>query len=98
MASSAPLAAASAKPLKIRLTRKTMKIMDGFVLGTKLIIPTSIIMIKVANTKSCFLPTISASAPEGTSAMTMVAAHTALSMANCAILRPKSRNKMVNTG
>ena len=98
MASSAPLAAASARPLNTRLTRKTTKTIDGSAVGTKLIIPISIIIVNVAKTSSLFLPTISAKAPDGISARTMVAAHTAFKMENWATLRPKSRKRIVNTG
>ncbi len=43
-------------------------------------------------------PTVSASAPEGTSSRTMDAAQAALSRANCSRVRPKSKNRMVKTG
>ncbi len=51
-----------------------------------------------AKTSNRRRPTISARAPDGTSAKTMVAAQTALRIENWATLSPKSRNMTVNTG
>jgi len=71
---------------------------SGPVLGTKLIMPISKTMTHEAKTRRRFRPTTSARAPDGTSARTMVAAHTALRMENWATVSPKSRNRMVKTG
>ena len=45
-----------------------------------------------------FLPTMSASAPEGTSANTIDRAQMTLRIENCSRVRPKSRKSIVNTG
>jgi hypothetical protein len=45
-----------------------------------------------------FLPTMSASAPEGTSANTIDRAQMTLRIENCSKVSPKSRNSIVNTG
>ena len=88
MASSAPLAMASASPLSTRLTRKAQKIRVPLPRGTKAMIVISATIHTEVPTSSCFLPRTSARAPEGTSAQTIVIAHTVLSRENCSIDRP----------
>ena len=98
MASSAPLAIASASPLRMRLTRKTENTRLLLPKGTKASRLISAIMQKEVATINRFRPIRSARAPEGTSAQKMVTAQTELSRANCSMVRPKSRKRIVKTG
>ena len=98
MASSEPLAAASARPLSTRLIRKKLNSRVVFPRGARQRIAISTSMEKAANSSSRRRPTMSARAPEGTSAMTMVVAHTALRIENWATVSPKSKNKTVKIG
>ena len=94
----APLASASARPLKIRFARQNNSRTSPPLTGAARSNDISSTMQTAEATIKGRRPIRSARAPEGTSATTMTIAHTKLSSVYCVAESPRSRNSTANTG